>query len=161
MIYYTTIYISTLDEICARCCIRRDRETTNTCSTDYTWSADDLHMLYTCSTDALQMLYKCSTAWGFNFLCKNMKAQSTNTVHEHIWKKKLRHWEILNRQLKIREFISILEISRHKKAAGITCPLEILGLWAFTQSCLYMYLSHHNQLFLKEMINVFFYKAKT
>ena len=50
--------------------------------------------------------------------------------------------------IKIRQYISVLEMCPHKIAAAITCTGEILGLWAFTQSCLYMYLfAYHDQLF--------------
>ena len=133
----------------------------NMCKMLYKWRQEnDQHMLY-----RLQMLYKCSTAGGFfqcdNFLCKNMKAQRTNIVHEQIWKKKITSLGDIKLTIKNQTVYFSIKISWHKIAAAITCPLEILGLLAFTQSCLYMYLSYHNQLFLKEMMNVFIYKAKT
>ena len=127
MIYCKTIYIST------KWCISEDRETTNRRFTDA------LQKLY-----GLRVFFKCN-----NLLCENIKAQRTNNVHEQIWRKKITSLAfILNWQLKIRKYISVLEMCPHKITAAITWALEILGLWVQTQSCLYMYLfAYHDQLF--------------
>ena len=124
-----------------------NRETTNTCSTDYTCSADALR---------LEVFLMEQLPLQKNESSKNQQCTWTNL-------KKKNHITGSNIKLTIKNqtvYFSIRNVLTQYEAA-ITCALEILGLWAYTQSCLYMYLfAYHDQLFLKEMMNVFFYKVK-
>ena len=129
-----TIYIWTLDKICARCWISEDRVTTNTCFT---------------VADALQMLYGLRFSLCNNFLLKTWKLKEL-TMYMNKFEEK-NHITGSNIKLTIKNqtiHFSIWNVLTQNSGCNITCSLEILELWAYTQSCLYMYLfAYHDQLF--------------
>ena len=135
MIYYINyLHIDTRWNMC-KMLYKWNRETTNTCSTDYTCSADALR---------LEVFLMEQLPLQKNESSKNQQCTWTNL-------KKKNHITGSNIKLTIKNQtvnFSIRNEPTQNSGCNNVCTGEILGLWAYTQSCSYMHLfAYHDQLF--------------